>query len=106
MKNNDFFSDSSIVPVKGGTTIAPYQPNQMNTAMMLAAAAPATRQRITKEALSDQCRALLTVSAMENVLMLSVLESHCCQQAPTGEQRYKAIADAYTMGAVNKIARW
>lgn len=105
MPNKDFFSDSSIVPAKGTKTIAPYQPNQMNAAMLLAAADKNTQMQLTKAAISDQCRALLACSAMENVLMLSVMEAHCCQTAPSGEQRYKAIVDAYTIGAVNAIAQ-
>jgi hypothetical protein len=54
----------------------------------------------------EQGRALLTNMALESVGALSALEEHLCQIAPCGAGRYRAIVDAYTLGAANKIARW
>lgn len=55
MPNKDFFSDSSIVPAKGTKTIAPYQPNQMNAAMLLAAADKNTQTQLTFPTSAAHC---------------------------------------------------
>lgn len=105
MSNNNFFSNTSIAPVKN-LEIMPYPTRQINSAILYSAADRPTQQKLAKEALSDQCRALLAYTAMENTLMLSALEMQCYLQAPQGEQRYKAIVDAYTAGAVKRIVGW
>lgn len=106
MQNNDLFSNSRIVPAKRSSDVVPYQKNQSGTAMMLAAAHPVTRQRISKEVMSDQCRMLLACNAMENVLLISALESHCNSVAPEGSARYKLIADSYAVAAARSVGRW
>ncbi len=106
MQNKDFFENTSIVSTPQSTAIAPYPQGQINSAMLLAAADKTTRQKLTAAALSDSCRALLAVSAIENTMLLSVMEARCSQIAPHAEQRFKAIADAYVAGAIEKIRRW
>jgi hypothetical protein len=54
----------------------------------------------------EQARATLTDTALQNVGALSALEEHLCRVAPNGAGRFHAIVDAYTLGAVQKIARW
>jgi hypothetical protein len=54
----------------------------------------------------EQCRALLTKTALDNVGALSALESHLTKVAPYGMYRYKEIVDAYALGAAQKIMRW
>jgi hypothetical protein len=56
--------------------------------------------------LAEQGRAVVANTALENVGSLSALEDHLCQIAPGGSDRYKAIVDAYTLGAAQRIARW
>ena len=105
MQNKDFFADTSIVAAQPTTALS-CQPSQINAAMLYAAADKNTQQQLTKAALSDQCRALLAATAMENTLMLSAMEAHCTQVAPLGAHRFKAIADAYVIGTVKRIERW
>ena len=106
MQNKDFFENTSIVSAPPSTAIAPYSQGQINSAMLLAAADRPTKLRLTQAILSDQCRALLAVNAIENTMMLSIMEAHLTQTAPHAEQRFKAIADAYVVGAIEKIRRW
>ncbi|MHB1314118.1 MAG: hypothetical protein ACYCX2_01370 [Christensenellales bacterium] len=54
----------------------------------------------------EQCRALLTKTALDNVGALSALEAHLIKVAPYGMYRYKEIVDAYAIGAAQKILRW
>jgi hypothetical protein len=54
----------------------------------------------------EQGRALLTSTALQNVGALSALEQHLSQVAPTGAARYRAIVDAYAIGASITIQRW
>lgn len=54
----------------------------------------------------EEGRALLTNTALNNVGALSALEGHLIQVAPLGEARYRAIVDAYAMGAAISIQRW
>ena len=59
-----------------------------------------------QEAMREQCRAMLTHTALENTAMLSALEAHCYRTAPLGEERYKQIVDAYALSAARRIVRW
>lgn len=54
----------------------------------------------------EQGRALLANTALLNIGSLSALESHLIRVEPIGEARYKAVVDAYAMGAANAVARW
>jgi predicted mannosyl-3-phosphoglycerate phosphatase (HAD superfamily) len=54
----------------------------------------------------EQGRALLTKTALDNLGALSALEAHLTVMAPYGQERYKQIVDAYTLGAAQKIWRW
>jgi hypothetical protein len=54
----------------------------------------------------EQCRALLTKTALDNLGALSALEAHLTVLAPYGQERYKQIVDAYTIGAAQKIWKW
>ena len=56
--------------------------------------------------LHEQGRVLLAKTALENLGALSALEAHLTQIAPNGEERYRSIVDAYTLGAAQKILRW
>ncbi|MDR1704574.1 MAG: hypothetical protein LBS19_07800 [Clostridiales bacterium] len=110
MQNNNFFKDDSIrigslVPA-GSAAIAPPAASPVSSAMLLAAADPATKMRVTKEVLHDACRTMLAYTALESVLTLSAIEAHCCQVAPNGAQRYKCIVDAYTAATAARIGRF
>ena len=54
----------------------------------------------------EQGRALLTNTALQNVGALTALEQHLIQIAPLGEARYRAVVDAFALGAAQAIARW
>jgi hypothetical protein len=54
----------------------------------------------------EQGRALLAKTALDNLGALSALEAHLTQIAPSGEERYRQIVDAYALGAAQKIWRW
>jgi hypothetical protein len=54
----------------------------------------------------EQCRALLTKAALDNVAALSALEAHLCRVAPWGEERYRLINDTYALGAAIRLGRW
>ncbi len=54
----------------------------------------------------EQGRFLLTKTALENLAVLSSLESYLIQYAPYGQDRVRMIVDAYAMGAGNRILRW
>jgi hypothetical protein len=97
MQNNGFFPVRSDLVPMNPAALAPYPAGPVN---------PAAGRQVSKEALSDQCRALLAYTAMENSLTLSAIEAYCRQTAPLGEHRYKLIADAYAMAAAARIARW
>ena len=57
-------------------------------------------------ALHEQGRAVLANEALTNIGTLSAMETHLCQIAPCGAGRYRAIVDAYALGAAQKLARW
>ena len=65
---------------------------------------PLTRQLVTAD-YREQCRASLSSTAMENVAALSAMEAYLNQVAPYGYRRYKAIVDAYALGAIAAIAK-
>jgi hypothetical protein len=54
----------------------------------------------------EQVRALLTHTALQNVGVLSAMESQMITLAPLGAARYQAIVDSYAMGAAQMIMRW
>jgi hypothetical protein len=54
----------------------------------------------------EQARATLTNTALQNVGALSALEDHLRNVSPSGAGRYKALVDAYALGAMRRIARW
>jgi hypothetical protein len=56
--------------------------------------------------LYEQGGAHLANVALENVGALSAMEAHLTRVAPSGAGRYRAIVDAFTLGAANRIARW
>jgi len=53
----------------------------------------------------EQGRALIANLVLESTCALTALEQHCIEIAPLGEARYKAIVDAYALGAAQRIAR-
>jgi ABC-type phosphate/phosphonate transport system substrate-binding protein len=65
---------------------------------------PLAQQLLTAD-YREQCRAMLASAAMENTAALSAMEAHLNTVAPSGYRRYKAIVDAYAIGAVYAIAR-
>ena len=56
--------------------------------------------------LHEQCRAGLANTALQNTGNLSALAEHLTSIAPSGERRYHAIVDAYSLSATQRIARW
>lgn len=54
----------------------------------------------------EQGRGVLANTALQNVGALTALEQHLIEIAPLGEARYKAIVDAYALGAAQSISRW
>jgi hypothetical protein len=100
MQNNNFFSSrGDLVPMNPASLA-------LSSGATLLAADKNTGRLVSKEALSDRCRALLAGTAMENTATLSAIEAYCRQVAPLGGQRYKLIADAYAAAAAARIARW
>ena len=65
---------------------------------------PLTRQ-LTNADYRERVRAALVSTALENTAALSAMEAHLNQVAPSGYRRYKAIVDAYAIGAITQIAR-
>ncbi len=60
-------------------------------------------RRGSQAATHDLCTAILAYGAMDNTIMLSMLEGRCFELAPWGEERYKAIVNAYVTNAVIQI---
>jgi hypothetical protein len=58
------------------------------------------------EAIHEQCRALLTKSAMDNVVALSLLETHLGDMIPNSQARLKLIVDTYTATTAERLMRW
>jgi hypothetical protein len=58
------------------------------------------------EAVHEQCRALLTKSAMDNVVALSLLEAHLGNMIPNAQTRLKLIVDTYTATTAERLMRW
>jgi hypothetical protein len=58
------------------------------------------------EAVHEQCRALLTKSAMDNVVALSLLEAHLGGMMPNAQTRLKLIVDTYTATTAERLMRW
>jgi hypothetical protein len=56
--------------------------------------------------LHEDGRAVLADTALNNLGALSALEGHLIEVAPLGEARYRAIVDAYALGAAQAIQRW
>jgi len=56
--------------------------------------------------LTEDGRAFLTHTALENVGALTALEQHLITVAPLGEARYREIVDSYTLAASAAIRRW
>jgi mannose/fructose/N-acetylgalactosamine-specific phosphotransferase system component IIC len=65
-----------------------------------------TMHKTHQAAARENAHALLAYSAMENAAMLSNFEAVCTCIAPSGELRYRQIADTYAMGATQRIAGW
>lgn len=56
--------------------------------------------------LTEDGRAFLTHTALENIGALTALEQHLITVAPLGEARYREIVDSYTLAASAAIRRW
>ena len=63
-------------------------------------------QSAGREAIHDQCCALLTQTALEHTVTLSLMEAACYRTAPLGEIRYQRIVDSYVNSAIARIERW
>ena len=55
---------------------------------------------------TELIRGRLTNDVLEMAGALSAFESQLIQVAPLGEARYKAIVDAWAMGAMNAVMRF
>ena len=87
----------SLAPVSRPTGLISWLDTQTNNKQM---------QKTVSDTSSEQCRALLTKSALENVAVLSALESNLNQIAPGGVNRYNMLINAYTMSAAQRIVRY
>ena len=68
---------------------------------------PARRANHAEQATdNERRRAQLTLSVLNDVGALSVLEAHLCKIAPSGKLRYQTIIDSYALSAAERIARW
>ncbi len=76
------------------------------TGWMAANASSRVVQGALVEATHEQCRMMLTSSALENVGTLSALEAHLVSVAPGGQERYRVIVDAYAVSTAMRVARW
>ncbi len=59
----------------------------------------------SNEVVGEHCHALIAKSTLDNVAALTAYEEHLCCIAPGGANRYKAIVDQYTMGALQRMVR-
>lgn len=56
--------------------------------------------------MTEEGRAYLAQTALENVGALSAMEDHLMQVAPNGAARYREIVDSYAIGASSVIRKW
>ena len=61
---------------------------------------------LVKDAVVDECRAILTKRSLDRTGVLSMVEDQFCKVAPRGSARYQALVDMYTKQAVLQIERW
>ena len=109
--NNNIFDNHSvidrtdIIPSGGSNLISLPTP-----ASLILPSSVKTGNQMIKSAVEDaaheQCRALLTKSALENAAALSALEAYMIRVAPLGAERYKAIVDSYAISAARKVMGW
>lgn len=65
-----------------------------------------TVRNATSIAVQEQCRFMLTKSAMENVAALSAFESHLTSMCPAAENRLRLIADNYAINVATRLGRY
>lgn len=61
---------------------------------------------LVKDAIVDECRAILTKRSLDRTGALSMVEDQFCKVAPRGAGRYQALVDMYTKQAILQIERW
>jgi len=94
----------AVTPFDRALVTAPFSAGGRTNLPALPPTGPLSRQIATAE-YNELCRAALTSTALENCAALSAMEAHLNMVAPYGCMRYKAIVDAYAIGAINAIAR-
>ena len=114
MDNNNYYDDrfDNEVPYEADAA-----ESENTTALALTAPSYAVTEsirfkgskQIAREAAAAECReknsAALAATAKFNVAKLSMLERNLNEIAPEGKQEYKAIKDAYTISAIDRIMR-
>ena len=99
------YTPPSVTPFDCALTRADFSPGRANLPVLpMLPSGPLTRQIATGD-FREQCRAHLTSTALENVAALSQMEAYLDQAAPSGYRRYRAIVDAYALGAIAAIAK-
>lgn len=61
---------------------------------------------LVKDAVVDECRAILTKRSLDRTGVLSMVEDQFCKVAPRGAARYQALVDMYAKQAILQIERW
>ncbi len=117
MHNEDYSFDrrnrfgTDLTPANVPATISPIanlpMPRPLGiTGWMAANASTRMMQTASVEAMHEQCRMLLTKTALENVALLSAMEAQFNATTPNGQERYRLIVDAYTVSTAMNLARW
>jgi len=92
-----------LAPLDRALTAADFSSGGRTTLPALAQG-PLARKLVT-ENYREQSRAMLASTALDNTAALSSMAAHLSAVAPYGHYCYYAIVQAYTIGAVNAIAR-
>jgi hypothetical protein len=101
-----FESKTDLVPLGGA--FSPQGLAQMSGSMQRQASREIDRVQAQAviATVREEGRGYLTNAALQSVGALTALEQHLITVAPLGEARYRAIVDAFTVGAASAISRY
>ncbi len=100
------FGSSSLVPTDGSLAASGMSGFSLGAQRHIRREVERVRSRAIVAKLTEDGRAWLTNTALEQVGALSALEQHLITVAPIGEARYRELVDSYTLGAAAAIRRW
>jgi hypothetical protein len=101
-----FESKTELVPLGGA--FSPQGLAQMSSSMQRQAGREIDRVQAQAviATVREEGRGYLANAALQSVGALTALEQHLITVAPLGEARYRAIVDAFTVGAASAISRY